>query len=462
MKQKINFLILFLCIAFCFFLVACNSSGKSDNEDSGDNNEAITEWDGLGELATKDKYDLRVKTDSSAIAGLESNLLDYSTNNSSVWFSGVGTSSAGEHYLILDLGGVYNIHKVGLTPYLFTETDEATGEETQLEEVSCFPKDIAVSYCIEDGKYTTAYSLNDYTPDYSVKVNENGTKYATDQEFGFGGYVTARYVKVTFSEMSDDGLGNYLVKICSAKLYVTEADELDEAKRVYEESLMPTPYDGFNISASSVNDADPTAPFTIEALSDGNYGSYWCAEWLNETSPETDEYIDISSADGSVVSFTQVILVALPENESLPVDFEIQYQIDGAGFVTAQKYTNYVNPRGALDNYNVFTFDAPICADTIRFQFTKKSLSKGGFYVVMMGEVMAKANVATAAEIEAATAAYQAALGQSAATEKIQDDKGFLIGILIGSIVLFAAGVVVFVIPGKGKKEGDNEDKQAD
>ena len=75
---------------------------------------------------------------------------------------------------------------------------------------------------------------------------------------------------------------------------------------------------------------------------------------------------------------------------------------------------------------------------------------------------MAKANVATAAEIEAATAAYQAALGQSAATEKIQDDKGFLIGILIGSIVLFAAGVVVFVIPSKGKKEGDNEDKQAD
>lgn len=78
--------------------------------------------------------------------------------------------------------------------------------------MSCFPKDIAVSYCIEDGKYTTAYSLNDYTPDYSVKVNENGTKYATDQEFGFGGYVTARYVKVTFTEMSDDGLGNYLVK----------------------------------------------------------------------------------------------------------------------------------------------------------------------------------------------------------------------------------------------------------
>ena len=455
-----------LAMSFALFfacsLIGCNTSkapnSSSNKNEAGEESESIsTEWDGLGELATPENYDLRIKVDSSAIAGLQNNLLDYQTNNSSVWFSGVSGSNAGEHYAVLDLGAVYNVHKVGITPYLFTQID-GNGAETQLDEISCFAKDIAIAYCVEEGKYSTAYSLDDYIPDYTVKTNANGTKYATDQEFGFGGYVTARYIKVIFSDMTDDKLNNYLVKLCSLKAYITQASELDEAKRVYEESLLPEAYENFVITASSVNDADPTAPFKIEALYDGNYGSYWCAEWLNETSPDTDEYLEISSKNGEVVAFTEIVLVGLPNNESMPVDFEIQYQIDGAGFVTAQSFTDYVNPRGEKDSYNIFKFESPIFADTLRVQFMKKSISAGGFYVVLLGEVTAKANAATAEEIQNATTAYQAVLGQEKAATETPNDQSFLRNILIASIAVLVVGSAIFFIPVKKKEACDEED----
>ena len=453
MKNKRRIFALFACTALLFSVCACNNGDAGDKgNDDGDNKQMSTEWDGLGSLATPTEHNLRIAVNGSAIAGLENNLVDYTTNNSSVWFSGVGNSSTGEHYAVLDLGDVYNVHKVGLTPYLHTVV-EVNGAETQLEELSCFPNDIAVSYCIEEGKYTTAYSLDNYTPVYTVERNENGTKYASDQEFGFdGGYVTARYVKVTFSDMTDDKLGNYLVKLCALKAYVSEASEIDEATRVYEESLLPVPYEGFSITASSVNDADPTAPFKVEALSDGNYGTLWCAEWMNEFSPETDEYIDISTG-GNAVAFTQVVIVAHTNNESMPADFDIQYQIDGAGFVTVKSYVDYVNPQGEKNNFNVFTFDEPIIADTIRLQFNKKTPNGGGYYVVLFAEIMAKANVATEEEIAAATAKYQAALGQTSAATETKDDKGLLTGLLIGSIALFVVGVGGFVVPVGKKKE---------
>ncbi len=440
-------------IALLFMLLMCacaapapQGGGKTQQNDT---------WDGLGTLAASPDYKLGISVDSTAVAGTDKNLLDYTNRNGSVWFSGVGGDAAGVHWAVLDLGRTANVHKVAITPYLFTDTDPDTHTETQRDELGCFPDNITISYSIERGKETERLSYTDYKPQYEVKTADNGSKYATDIEFGLGGYVTARYIKFGFSGMHDDELGNWLVKLCALKAYVTEASELDEAQRVYEESLMPDPYTECEIGASSVNDADPLAPFRISSLSDGNYSTLWCAEWLNETSPETDEYVEVKSRASEVIRFTQIVLVGCAGNTNMPCGFEMQYSIDDAGFVTAYTYTDYVNPRGEKDTYHVFTFDKPIIADTLRVQFTKKSPNSEGYYSVLLGEVEYTAYKVTPEEAEKASAEYRALLGQSESTENA-DDFGVLVLFVCISVVILAAGAVLFFIPlgKKGKKEG--------
>ncbi len=410
-------------------------------------------WDGLGVLATLPDYKLGISVDSAAIGGTEKNLLDYSNRNSSVWYSGVGGDSAGAHWAVLDLGEVANVHKVAITPYLFTDTDENTHIETQRDELGCFPDNITVSYSIERGKETERLRYENYKPQYEVKTAQNGTKYATDLEFGMGGYVTARYIKFEFSGMHDDGLNNWLVKLCALKAYVTEASELDEAQRVYEESLMPEPYTVCEIGASSVNDADPLAPFKISSLSDGNYGTLWCAEWLNETSPETDEYVEIKSKNNEVIKFTQIVLVGCAGNTNMPCGFEMQYSIDDAGFVTAYTYEKYVNPSGAKDTYHVFTFDKPIIADTLRVQFTEKSANAEGYYSVLLGEVEYTAYKITPEEAEEATNSYRSLLGQTQSEESTDDFAKLVLFVCLSAAVLAAGGALFFIPLGKKSKK---------
>lgn len=445
MKKKVRrFCVLLISLIFGMLMCACSGIGGGSAKPPSSSQDDT--WDGLGELATAPEYKLDIIVDSTAISGTDKNLMDYRNANGSVWFSGVGGDGAGSHWAILDLGKVCNVHKVAITPYLFTDTDSETSIETQRDELGCFPDNISVSYSIERGKETEVLYYADYKPQYEVKQADNGTKYATDLEFGLGGYVTARYVKFGFSGMHDDGLGNFLVKLCALKAYVTEPSELDEAQRVYDESLMPDPYEKCVIDASSVNDADPLAPFRISSLSDGNYGTLWCAEWLNETSPETDEYVEVKSPDGEVIKFTQIVLVACAGNTNMPCGFDMQYSIDDAGFVTAYSYSDYVNPRGKDNTYHVFTFDKPIIADTLRVQFNKKTANAEGYYSVLLGEVEYTAYKVTDAEKETAQAAYQAALGQSDATEYI-DDKSVLVLFVCLSAAVAAVGAAVFFIP---------------
>lgn len=438
---------MFIVLTVC----SCGNLNDGGGTDGGGASTVPLEWDGLGELATSAEFpDIRVLADST-VGGSTANLLNYTENNGVAWFSGVGGDESGSHYIALDFGKTRNVHKVALTPYLNTRVENDV--EVQDDFIQCFPKNIAVEYSIEFGKETRVLDLKDYKP--QITVNQGITKYSSDVEFGLGGYVTARYVKIVFTGMTDDGLNNYLVKLCNVKAWTTDASELEEAQRVYEESLMPEPYNSVTIGASSVNDADPTAPFKISSLSDGNYGTLWCAEWLNEQSPETDEYVELTSQNGEVVKFTQVVLVGCPGNQSMPNGFEFQYSIDDAGFVTVKTFKDYVNPEGASNTYHIFNLDKPIIADTLRIQFTRKTANPDGYYAVVLGEVEYKAYKATDEEIAKAQADYQAALGRADKTE-YADDKGFLIILICISAFVLAVGVAAFFVPveRKFKKEG--------
>ena len=103
----------------------------------------------------------------------------------------------------------------------------------------------------------------------------------------------------------------------------------------------------------------------------------------------------------------------------------------------------------------MFTFDKPIIADTLRVQFTKKSPNSEGYYSVLLGEVEYTAYKVTPEEAEKASAEYRALLGQSESTENA-DDFGVLVLFVCISVVILAAGAVLFFIPlgKKGKKEG--------
>lgn len=453
MKKGYKAILIILSLLFAFSAFAgCDNKKENDKSDTEDIRSG--EWDGQGELAKSSAYDLKIKVDGSAVAGLENNLINYGTNNSSVWFSGVSNTPSGEHFVALDLGRTVNVHKIGVTPYLFTDFNSATGAETQRNEISCFPKGIEVSYSIEYGKFSTVLKYENYVPALTVNENTDGTKYASDVEFGFDNYVTARYVKLTFTDMTDDKVGNYLVKLCNVKAYVTEASELDEAKRIYAEYLMPEKYSSFVVTASSVNDADPAAPFSIAALSDKNYSTYWCQEWMNTLSPETDDYVDIKTKNSKVVGFTKIVFVGLPKNESFPTAFDIQYNIGDTGFVTYKSYTDYKNP--SEDNYNVFTFDKPLIADTIRFQARKKSVNSSGYYVFLLAEVESEANVVSDDEIKVAMQEHVEKLGQVKNTVKT-DDKIVLSGLIALSVIITAVGICLFFIPFK-KRSKTNED----
>lgn len=454
MKKVYKAILIILSLLFVFSaFVGCGDGKESERDDKSDTEDIRSgEWDGQGELAKSSDYDLKIKVDGSAVAGLENNLINYGANNSSVWFSGVSGTPSGEHFVALDLGKTVNVHKIGVTPYLFTDFDSATGSETQRDEISCFPKGIEVAYAIEYGKFSTVLKYKDYVPALTVNANTDGTKYASDAEFGFDTYVTARYVRLTFTDMTDDKLGNYLVKLCSVKAYVTEASELDEAKRVYEEYLMPEKYSSFVVTASSVNDADPTAPFSIASLSDKNYSTYWCQEWMNTLSPESDDYIDIKTSNSKAVGFTKIVFVGLPNNESFPSAFDIQYNIGDVGFVTYESYTDYKNPSG--DNYNVFTFDKPLIADTIRFQARKKSVNSAGYYVFLLAEVESEALVVTDEEANVAMREHVEKLGQVKETTKT-DDKLVLSGLIAISVIITATGVILYFIPFKKKEKSE-------
>lgn len=430
-------LLTLVAVVFTLSLVACGD--KPDSGGSGGREESVAvddSWDGNGELATKlTNPQLDVAVSGEAIAGLSGNLLTYNDENGNVWFSGVSSAASGTAFVVLDLGRTENVHKVALRPYLATSTENGT--ETVSDEVQCFPGTIRISYCIQYGRWSV---FNEYT-EYRVTskaVTDGGLKHAEDEEFGFGTYITARYVRFDFTDLGDDGLSNYLVKLCAVKAYISEASELDEAYRIYAESEIPMPYTDFTVTASSVNDADPLAPFTIASLSDGNYGSLWCSEWVNELSRETDEYIDIISAGGKAVKFTRIALIGAPDNQGFPTGFEIRYQIDGSGFVTHSEYKDYVNPRGEKDIMNVFELETPIVADTVRIQFNEKGLS-GSYYIILMGEVEATATEATDAEIEAAKAAYFNALGQEE-TKETKDDSGLFAGLFAGSAAVAVLG----------------------
>lgn len=216
---------------------------------------------------------------------------------------------------------------------------------------------------------------------------------------------------------------------------------------------MPEPYTVCEIGASSVNDADPLAPFKISSLSDGNYGTLWCAEWLNETSPETDEYVEIKSKNNEVIKFTQIVLVGCAGNTNMPCGFEMQYSIDDAGFVTAYTYEKYVNPRGAKDTYHVFTFDKPIIADTLRVQFTEKSANAEGYYSVLLGEVEYTAYKITPEEAEAATNSYRSLLGQTQSEESADDFAKLVLFVCLSAAVLAAGGALFFIPLGKKSKK---------
>ena len=445
-KNLTNLLSLFICLFLVFSITGC----ENENNEDINIHEQIDSWDNLGELAEKNKYDLKIEASDtiSWAPTLYQSLINYTNNNGNVWFSGASNYSNVSHYIILDLGKAVNVHKIALKPYI--------DEENSV--VQCMPNDFTISYCIEKGKWSEILSYDNYQLKGNI-ITEGDNKYAEDEEFGFGGFVTARYLKVAFSDLTCDPFKAYLVKLCNFKAYVTDdATELDIAYRNVDELKISLSVENFTVDASSVNDADPTAPFKISSLSDKDYSSLWCAEWLNESSPECDEYIDITAEDNSIVKFTKVVLYANTDNSGFPCDFDFQYSIDNGDFVTAYSYTNYKNPAGEKDSVNVFEFSEPIVADTLRIQINKRSIA-GNYYVIILGEVETQAMQASTEDIAAGLEKYLSLVGLTDA-EVFTDDKNLAVLFIIISSLITLSGVVLLIFSVKKqktiKKKGDN------
>lgn len=279
------------------------------------------------ELSVNQKYTGASSSSTASASFPATNIID---GNHASFFSSQGhAGAANTEYVQVDLGQVMaGINQVGLYP-------RAGGHG--------FPADFKIQFSTDGSTWTDA-------PGASFSSYPNPGSSLVTIPFTHG--VSARYIRLYATKLSTDNFGtNYFLQLA----------ELSVDSNVDNDLAQPPA----SVTGSS-------ELFPASAIIDNNIASFWTSN--GHGSATATESFTLKYAQP--YSFSKLKLTPRAGGYGFPVNFKLQYSIDGTTFadIPGQSYTSYSNPGSVAQS---FTF-APVKAVALRVLATRLSTDDFG------------------------------------------------------------------------------------
>ena len=197
--------------------------------------------------------------------------------------------------------------------------------------------------------------------------------------------VKASFVRLTVTRYETAQTNT--AELAISKIYFLGKDVAEENQYVVPAAGEPETWDYQGKTLSKVNIADASASSSMDGwpvsnLIDDKYDDAWSTE--ADSSGTKTEWVKLDL--GATYSVARVELFARSDNLLFPIDYKIQYSLDGNTWSDAPggAVTGNGTPRSGYHNY--VTFTSPVNARYIRLTITRKR-TDGGNFMAQLSEI---------------------------------------------------------------------------
>ncbi len=215
------------------------------------------------------------------------------------------------------------------------------------------------------------------------------TDYATPTSdwvtFPFNKSINTRYLRMNITKKGVNPDSNeHLVELSEIQVMSGDPANLDESAGSGS-VFIPVAVPVISVTGSSSLQNTPSAATAM--ATDGNAGTFWCSEWIDEKNPIHTEWLSFDFGSSQLVGTMYITPRTVNGHVfAFPASFKLQYSNNGSTWsdISGQSYTDYA---AASSDAQKFTFKNTVNARYIRIYITKRSADDGGNYIVEISEV---------------------------------------------------------------------------